>query len=112
MTDTTQPQTNEADDATAAAAAHADPSLTAEQAADVPDEAPVGRGFVVPASESDGDPVAALLPRDWPRQVEKLLDLLYAPPVARDWAFALVDSWVQEATDADAREDDRDRSDS
>lgn len=42
-------------------------------------------------------PIAALLPTDWPRQVSELLDMISAPPTARDAAMSLVDSWVAAA---------------
>jgi hypothetical protein len=48
----------------------------------------------------DYPPVPALLPRDWPRQLDELCDDLSAPLTARQAAFALVDRWVLAAADA------------
>lgn len=43
----------------------------------------------------DGDaPIPALLPRDWPAQVQRLCDDLLAVPAAREAANRLVDGWV------------------
>jgi hypothetical protein len=57
------------------------------------------------SSSSDDAPIPALLPRDWPRQVDALCDLLVASPYAADLAKQLVDSWVEAATEADQRTD-------
>lgn len=52
-------------------------------------------GSVVPADQ----PIPALLPRDWPRQLDELCDNLDASPAARQAAFAFVDGWVLAAAD-------------
>lgn len=45
-------------------------------------------------------PIPALLPRDWPAQLNELCDNLEASPAARQAAFAFVDGWVLAAADA------------
>lgn len=47
-------------------------------------------------------PIPALLPRDWPRYVQRLCDDLQASPAARRAANELIDAWVLAAVDADA----------
>lgn len=45
--------------------------------------------------------IVALLPRDWPGQLDAFLDRVQASPYARDAAFAIVDAWVQAAVEAE-----------
>jgi hypothetical protein len=64
-----------------------------------------------PRDPADRPSISALLPRDWPRQVDRLIDDLGASTAFRaevlDAAFALVDSWVLAAVDATAATDHR-----
>jgi len=55
---------------------------------------------VVSSSSPDDAPIPALLPRDWPRQVDALCELLAAGPGAAELARRLVDTWVSAADDA------------
>jgi hypothetical protein len=51
------------------------------------------------ASDVD-ESIPALLPRDWPRQLDELFDQLHASPAAREAARAVVDGWVLAASEA------------
>lgn len=51
------------------------------------------------------EPIPALLPRDWPAHVDRLLDDLGASELTRQAAYALVDSWVLAAVDTDQDHD-------
>lgn len=50
---------------------------------------------------STTEPIPALLPHDWPRQLEEFLDAVHATPAARVAAFAFVDGWVLAAVPTD-----------
>lgn len=51
---------------------------------------------------ADDAPIPALLPRDWPHQLDEFLDDMSASPAVRQATFAFVDGWVLAATTDDA----------
>ena len=67
------------------------------------------RGFAVahglevmtasPPAPTDDAPIPALLPRDWPRQLDEFLDAMSASPAVRQAAYAFVDGWVLAAVE-------------
>lgn len=54
----------------------------------------VTASYVVDGDEGIAEPIPALLPRDWPRQLDEFLDALAASEAARQAAYAFVDAWV------------------